>query len=236
MIRTATIFRHMLDNGPATIASVLRERDVDMTFIDTFADSLDHFDPLAPDLLVVLGGTPGVYQADDYPFLHQERKIIERRLRADRPTLGICLGAQLMAAALGAKVYKAPQGPEIGWLPIHVNDAGQDSAVRYLDADYTRVMQWHGDTFDLPVGAVLLASSDAFPNQAFQWGHNGLALQCHIEVTGKTVKSWGVAAAADVANGTFDLGALTKATDEWSDVMRQQTEIFLHDWLDCVGS
>ncbi|MGZ9108256.1 MAG: glutamine amidotransferase-related protein [Micavibrio sp.] len=235
MIRTATIFRHILDNGPATIADVLRERDVEMNFIDVFSESIDHFDPLSTDLLVVLGGACGVYQEADYPFLAHERRILERRLKADRPTLGICLGAQLMASALGAKVYKAPQGPEIGWYPLEVNEAGQDSAIRYLDETYTQVMQWHGDTFDLPEGATLLASSEKFENQAFQYGHNGLGLQCHIEVTEKIVQAWSVGAAYDVYEGSLDLKKLLADTDHWAAIMQQQSEIFLHDWLDRVG-
>lgn len=235
MIRTATIFRHVLDNGPATIADVLRERDVEIKFIDTFSESIDHFDALSPDLLVVLGGAPGVYQEDDYPFLKQERTIIQKRLEADRPTLGICLGAQLMASALGSKVYPGPKGPEVGWGTIQMTEAGLESALRVLSSDFTRVMQWHGDTFDLPPGAVLLASSDKYANQIFQWGRNGLALQCHIEVTSKIVHAWGVNAAQNVLNGVLDLKKLHADTDEWAGIMQQQAEIFLHDWLDRVG-
>lgn len=235
MIRTATIFRHVLDNGPATIGDVLRERDVEINFIDTFSDSIDHFDPLAPDLLVVLGGAPGVYQEDDYPFLKQERAILQKRLAADRPTLGICLGAQLMASALGARVFIGTQGAEVGWGTIQLSEAGKDSALRCMSDDFTRVMQWHGDTFDLPQGAVLLASSPQYYNQAFQWGRNGLGLQCHIEVTRKIVHAWGVNAAQNVLDGSLDLKKLHDETDQYADIMQQQAQIFLHDWLDRVG-
>lgn len=235
MIRTATIFRHVLDNGPATIGDVLRERDVEINFIDTFSDSIDHLDPLAPDLLVVLGGAPGVYQEDAYPFLKQERSIIQKRLEADRPTLGICLGAQLMASALGSRVYPGTNGPEVGWCTVQMTEAGNDSALRSLSEDFTRIMQWHGDTFDLPQGAVLLASSKQYPNQVFQWGRNGLGLQCHIEVTRKIVHAWGVNAAQDVLCGKLDLKKLHDETDQYADIMQQQSQIFLHDWLDRVG-
>lgn len=235
MIRTATIFRHIIDNTPATIADVLQDRNVAMTMVDTFSDSLDGFDPLAPDLLVVLGGSCGVYQADQYPFLKAEKEIIETRMKADRPTLGICLGSQLMAAAMGARVYKAEQGPELGWFPLDLTEAGQKSSIRFFDNAQTQVMQWHGDTFDLPEGATLLASSQKFPHQVFSYGQNSLALQCHVEVTKKIVKGWSVGAADDVMTGKLDLQKLLHDTEQWADIMQQQTKAFLHDWLDRVG-
>lgn len=233
MIRNATIFRHIIDNPPATIADVLKDRDIAINLVDTFSDSLDGFDPLGPDLLVVLGGSCGVYQADHYPFLNVEKAILEKRLKADRPTLGICLGSQLMAAALGARVYKADQGPELGWYPLDLTPDGQQSAIRHFAG--TQVMQWHGDTFDLPAGATLLASSKKFPHQIFSYGRNALAFQCHVEVTGKIVKGWSVGAADDVATGRLDLQKLLKDTDQWADIMQQQTKAFLHDWLDGLG-
>lgn len=235
MIKTATVFRHILDNGPATIAKVLSERDVAITLMDTFEGGLDHFDPLGPDLLVVMGGSCGVYQADDYPFLKDEMRIIKARLQADRPTLGICLGAQLMAASLGARVYKGAQGPELGWFPLVLTEAGRQMEIRHFDPAITPVMQWHGDTFDLPDGAVLLAGTPKFPHQVFQVGQNALALQCHVEVTGPIVRGWSVGAASAVESGDLDLPGLLKDTKQWADIMQKQTERFLRDWLDRVG-
>ena len=234
MIRTAKIFRHSLDNGPVTIEAVLRERNVATEIVDSFAEDLEGFDPLEPDLLVVMGGACGVYQDGLYPFLKTEQDILRRRLKADRPTLGICLGAQLMAAALGARVYKAEQ-PEIGWFPIDLTEAGENSPLRALGRAHTLVMQWHGDTFDLPEGAVLLASSEIFPHQAFQYGRNALALLPHIEVTAYAIKGWCVGAAADVAEGRVDLPGLRKDTAEWAEKMERQARTFLHDWLDGAG-
>lgn len=236
MIRTATIFRHTLDNGPGTIAEVLRERDVDLTFFDAFYEPVRKLDPLSPDLVIVLGGACGVYQAELYPFLHEEKRIMEARLKAGRPTLGICLGAQLMAAAAGAAVYPGRQGREFGWTPLHLTEAGRDHPVRHFDADITRVMQFHGDTFDLPPEATLLASTDRYPNQIFQVGKNCLGLQCHVEVTEKILHSWMVTAAHEVAAGSIDLDAFRRDNDHWTRIMQQQTEIFFHEWLDTVGA
>lgn len=235
MIRNATIFRHSIPDSSGTIGQVLRQRDVDITLVDSFFEPLHHFDPLAPDLLVVLGGACGVYQAEHYPFLKDELNIIRRRLEADRPTLGICLGAQLMAGALGQNVYKGAQGPEIGWYDITVNEEGRASVVRHFDSGFTQVMQWHGDTFDLPPQATLLASSPQYPNQIFSVGKRGMALQCHIEVTPYLLQNWFVGAAHAVHDGRIDLGGLRADTEKWSLIMQSQAELFLNEWLDLVG-
>jgi GMP synthase (glutamine-hydrolysing) len=112
------------------------------TYWDTHLKGLEGFDPLEPELLIVLGGAPGVYQADLYPFLKDEINIIEKRLAARRPVLGVCLGAQLMAKALGSDVYVGEQGSEKGWFPIKVNDKGQNSVVNVLDKEHTNMLHW----------------------------------------------------------------------------------------------
>jgi GMP synthase (glutamine-hydrolysing) len=236
MIRNATVFRHMLDNDVCTISDVLKTRNVSMTTVDTFADSLEGFDPLGPDLLIVLGGACGVYQNNLYPFLDDELKILKARLEADKPTLGICLGAQLIAGALGYSVFKGTQGKEIGWKVIDVNEAGMRTPVRHFEKSLTPVMHWHGDTFDLPEEAVLLASTDLYPNQVFQVGRRILGFQCHIEVDRKTVRSWLVNEAYNADKGLLDLYRLQKDTDLWAGVMEKQTEKFLNEWLDQVGA
>lgn len=235
MAKHATVFRHMIDNDLGTLAPVLDSRNITVTQIDTFADSLDSFDPLAPDLLIVLGGSCAVYQSREYPFLKTEEEILKKRLAADKPTLGICLGAQLMASALGASVYKSLDGPEIGWMPLDVNPAGQQTAVRHFDANITAVAQWHGDTFDLPDGAVLLASSAKLPQQIFQWGRNCLGLQCHVEATRSKVRSWCVNMACGLDLQSFDLNRIQKDADQWADILQAQTEKFFNEWLDQVG-
>lgn len=235
MKKRAIIFRHMLDNDIGTLAHVLGARGIEFEVIDTFAVSIEDFDALAPDILIVLGGACGVYQEDLYPFMGDEKRIIKERLDQDRPVLGICLGAQLMAAALGKKVYKGAQGSEIGWHTIEVNAAGTDTPVRHFAADKTRVMQWHGDTFDLPENAVLLASSPLYSNQVFQVGQRSIGFQCHVEVDRKTVRSWLVSEAYDAESGNLDIRQLQNETDYWADIMRGQTEKFFHDWLEKIG-
>lgn len=232
MIKNAVVFRHITSDGPGSIGHVLTDRNISMTQFDTFADPLDTFDALAPDVLVVMGGACGMYQDDVYPFLKEEMEIVRKRLMADRPTLGICLGAQMMAKALGEKVYPGTNGSEIGWNEIYATEEGKESCVRHFDASVTKVVQWHGDTFDLPKGAKLLASSRQYKNQIFQWGQNGLAMQCHIEATPRMLKSWAVDAAHDVAQGKLDLKELRAESDKWADIMVRQTTLALNEWLD----
>jgi len=231
MAMNIVAFRHTNCDGLGSIAQILKKAGECHAYVDTYLDELGGFDPLAPDLLIVLGGAPGVYQSDLYPFLKQERKILEKRLAADLPTLGICLGAQLMAAALGAKVYKGPQGSEKGWHELTVNEAGMKTPARHFDKSQTSMMQWHGDTFDLPQGATLLASSAKYQNQIFSWGKNAFGMQCHIEVCTPLLKSWMVQSAGEVADGEIDLEAIRKGNEAHAETLTRQTEKFLLEFL-----
>ena len=144
--------------------------------------------PLAEaDLAVILGGPIGVYETDRYPFLKDELAALERRLAAGRPTLGICLGAQLMAAALGARVYPGGR-KEIGWGEVRLTEAGRASSLAHLAG--RPVLHWHGDTFDLPDGAVRLASTGTTLNQAFAIGDKVIGLQFHLEVLPGRIETW----------------------------------------------
>ena len=149
------------------------------------------------DLLVVLGGPIGAYEDDRYPFLKPELALIEKRLKREAPVLGICLGAQLMARAMGAKVYAAGF-KEIGWAGISLSGHGRESPLAKIKSG-TRVLHWHGDTFDLPSGATHLASTARTPNQAFTVKRHGLALQFHVEVTAKGLERWYVGHTMEIA-------------------------------------
>lgn len=224
-------FRHTTCDGLGSLAHALERAGLDYRHIDTYREDFSSFDPLMPGLLIVLGGAPGVYQAEQYPFLVDEMIILEKRLAADLPTLGICLGAQMMAKALGSDVYIGKQGPEKGWHSIKVSEAGKETAVRHLDSEHTRMLQWHGDTFDLPQGATLLASSDQYDQQVFSWGKNVLGLQCHVEVTPCILKSWIVNAAGDVHEGKLDVEKVRQDTDDHLETLMTQSEKFFMEWL-----
>lgn len=225
----AIIFQHMSSNTPGTLRKVMIEQGIDCQVVNTAYEAIDNQKAHDADVLVVLGGSPGVYQSDDYPFLKQEKQILERRLAADKPTLGICLGAQLMAAALGEKVYKGTQGPEIGWFDLTWLPEADNHSVRAFKGK--KIMQWHGDTFDLPKGATLLASSQQYAHQIYSYGRNALAFQCHIEVTADILADWYVHDAGIFVKKPDLHRTLIADTAQYIEQMTSATEIFMKDWL-----
>ncbi len=138
------------------------------------------------DFLIIMGGSMGVNDEDKYKWLLPEKDFIKRTINSKKPVLGICLGSQLIASALGAKVYPNKY-KEIGWMDIELTKGGKDNLFEFLP-DRLKVCQWHGDTFDLPVGAILLAESEGCKNQAFIYNMHVLGLQFHLEFTEESLK------------------------------------------------
>jgi len=164
------------------LANVLRELGIHHRYLD-----LPRGEPPPRDLrgvggLIVLGGPMAIYEAERHPFLATESALVERALAAGRPVLGICLGAQLIASVLGARVY-AGERREVGWAPITLTDDGRDDPVfGVLDPTLT-VFHMHGDTYELPADARNLARSPVYEQQAFRWGDLVYGLQFHLEFT-----------------------------------------------------
>jgi GMP synthase (glutamine-hydrolysing) len=187
---------------------------------------------LKSDLLVVLGGPIGVYEDEAYPFLNTELDLIRLRLAEKRPTLGICLGAQLIAAAAGASVHPGTQGKEIGWAPIH---SGRDAALypefAPLLTDGLQVLHWHGDTFDLPADSHHLAGTSAYPNQAFAIGRHALGLQFHAEVTAGGLERWYVGHACELANAGISVPKLRRESETLAPTLEDTAQRFWGDWL-----
>jgi GMP synthase-like glutamine amidotransferase len=202
-MRRALVIQHVEMEGPARIAEILAESGVGLKVVAAFADPVPS--ELAPDeLLLIMGGSMGVGDRADprFPFLVREIALVERALRQGNPILGVCLGAQLLAHAAGARVFPnlglrpdAEGRPEpvpvreVGWAPITLHGLGREPALAGLPEQMT-VLHWHGDTFDLPSGAVHLASSAACRNQAFRLGERVFGLQFHVEVDGPTAARW----------------------------------------------
>jgi GMP synthase-like glutamine amidotransferase len=139
------------------------------------------------DWLIVMGGSMNIYEDRRYPWLTEEKRLIEEAIKQNKTVIGICLGAQLIADVLGAKVY-AGQYKEIGWLPIELTAMAQDTAVFNSLPQQLMAFHWHGDTFDLPAGAIHLARSEACQNQAFVYNEKVLGLQFHLESTKGSVQ------------------------------------------------
>src|ERR1700730_10602719 len=203
-MKTAIAIRHVHFEDLGSLEPALERAGYQIRYADCAVDDIAALDPVAPDLVVVLGGPIGAYETDFYPSLKDELYLLEMRLRANRPTIGICLGAQLMARALGTRVY--PAGfKEIGWGQITLRPAGCESAVRHLGQDNTAVLHWHGDTFDLPTGATLLASTEICRNQAFSWGRGALGLQFHPEAKAARLEQWFIGHAYEIAGAKVSI-------------------------------
>ena len=232
--RRAVVIRHVAFEDLGSFAEPLIRHGYGIEYVEAGLDDLDQPAVTDSDLLVVLGGPISSVDDRQYPFLADETRLLERRLGADRPTLGICLGAQLMARALGARVYAGAK--EIGWSPLSLTAAGGASALRHLAPDKTSVLHWHGDTFDLPRGAVHLASTAVCENQAFLWGARGLALQFHVEVTAAGLERWFIGHTLEIETTPgISVEELRAATARAAPLLEPQAQAFLRQWLAELG-
>jgi len=194
-------FQHVPFEGPGTIESWARRSGHRLSFT-RFCDG----DPLPAledvDWLVIMGGPMSVHDERAYPWLRREKRFIESAIRARRVVLGVCLGAQLIADVLGASVH-ANRFKEIGWFPIRRTPDAATTRVGSALPEALEVFHWHGDTFDLPAGAVHLARSEACDNQAFVYRDRVVGFQFHLEVTRAGAEQLVANCAADIVAGLF---------------------------------
>lgn len=221
--------RHVPFEDLDGFAAPLAERGYSIAYCEAPVDDLSAPDLFDADLLVVLGGPIGAYEDTLYPFLNGELALIERRLKQGRPVLGICLGAQLMARALGARVY--PGKKELGWAPLQLTEAGRRSPLRFIEPP-TKVLHWHGDTFDLPSGALHLAATERTPNQAFSVGRHALGLQFHIEAMAQGLERWYVGHALEIATTPgVSLASLRIEAAHAAPILARPAHAVLASWL-----
>jgi len=232
--KKAWAITHVAFEDLGSFEQILREEGFEVEYLCAASDDLDDIRPETDELLIILGGPVSVNDLGEYPFLKTELEILAERLAADMPTLGICLGAQLIASALGAKVYPG-QRKEIGWSPIKLNNAGSRSALRHFVGEGVRVLHWHGETFDLPEDATLLASSEHYTNQAFSYGKT-LALQFHPEVTARGLEQWFIGHTGEIhRTDGISVHQLRDDTDRFADTLQARAYEFLTEWLEQVS-
>lgn len=195
--------------------------------IDDLSKAFNH-----EGLTIILGGPIGVYETEDYPFLNDEITLLKARLSKNLPTIGICLGAQLIAHALGARVYAGHQ-KEIGWSVLDIRYATKNILLPLTD---TPVLHWHGDTFDLPQNAVLLASSDIYSNQAFQYGEKILALQFHLEVAADSLEKWLIGHTGELRKAKINIPALRADNQNYAATLETAAEVMIKDFLKIIAS
>jgi GMP synthase (glutamine-hydrolysing) len=220
--------RHLAFEDLGRLSPLLAQRGFEILYREAGVDMLQADDWQSADLVVVLGGPVGVGDTALYPWLVDEINAVRNRLSQGRPLLGICLGAQLMAAALGARVYPGPS-IEIAWSALTLSASGLQSPLRHL-ADCP-VLHWHGDTFDLPPGASCLASTALTPNQAFSLGPAALALQFHPEVDVDRLESWLIGHTVELRKHQIDIAALRQQGQQDASVRRRAGQAFLDEWL-----
>ena len=221
--------RHVHFEDLGSLELVLGDRGHLVRYLDVGRGRIAAPNPLDPSLLVVLGGPIGAYEDAQYPHLAPLLSMLEKRIAAGLPTIGICLGSQLVARALGARVYSSGR-LELGWSPLSLTEAGRASPLRHLDA--VPVFHWHGDTFELPEGATLLASTEACAHQAFSWGEHVLALQCHAEVLTDRFENWLITYPGDIAHGGATVTGLRDATARHGAALETAARAMFGEWLD----
>ncbi len=182
------VLQHIACEHPGVFSEVIRERGAQQVAVE-----VDAGEPLPDwrefDAVLVMGGPMSAGDDADHPWLAAERALIRDAVEAGRPFLGVCLGVQLLASALGARVY-ATERPEVGLLDVELTAEGRTDPLFAGLGERLVSLQWHGDTFDLPAGAVRLARSTDVPNQAFRAGERAYGVQFHLEVTGEMAQEW----------------------------------------------
>ena len=231
------VLQHIACEPPGVFEDVLRERGIDLHRVE-----LDEGDPLPDwrgfDAIVAMGGPMSVNDDGTLPWLSGEKRAIGDAVRAGKPFWGVCLGVQLLASSLGARVYHGPE-PEVGLLPVELTDEGRaDPVFGDLDSGLA-TLQWHGDTFDLPDGAVRLASSPVYANQAFRFDR-AYGVQFHLEVSADMAREWAevpeYVASLERTLGVEGAPAFLAAIEEGADEMRSAGRALFERWLDRVAT
>ena len=207
------VLQHIACEPPAVYEEVMRERGAEIVRVE-----LDEGE-IAPDwrdvdAIVAMGGPMGALDDDEHPWLTDEKRLIAEAVRSGLPFWGVCLGVQLLAASLGARVYPG-SAPEVGVLPVLLTDEALADPVFAGTPRELLSLQWHGDTFDLPDGATRLAGSPAYPNQAFRVGADAYGVQFHLEVSPALAREWAdVPAYAESLERVLGKGALDRLIAE----------------------
>ncbi len=229
VIKKCLAVRHVAFEDLGLLGPLVAARGYGVRYHDAGVQPIDSDTFLAPDLLIVLGGPIGVYQRDAYPFIADEIAAIGARLEADKPMLGICLGAQMMAAALGARVAPGPV-KEIGWAPLTLTAEGRASVLGPLGA--TPVLHWHGDNCELPAACTGLAATGHCPVQAFMRTPSQLALQFHLETEPARFESWLVGHTVELNKAGIDPRVLRTQARTLGPATRAIGQGVLGAWLD----
>lgn len=232
-MRTAFVIRHVHFEDLGSFAAAVEASGYAIRYHDIGVDPWQPDEARGADLLVVLGGPIGAYEGHLYPFVDAELALLRSRLANRAPTVGICLGAQLMATALGARVAPGP-AKEIGWMPVALSESGRSGPLRHLDG--VPVLHWHGDAFELPSGAECLASTPLCPNQAFSLDRYALGFQFHPEADGRGFERWLIGHASEIAGVTgLSVNRLREDAERFGAAAGEAGRRCLAEWLGALA-
>jgi GMP synthase (glutamine-hydrolysing) len=231
------VLQHIECEPPGVYEDVMVERGIGIERVE-----LDRGEALPPwrdfDAMVAMGGPMSVNDDAELPWLTEEKSAIAEAVRAGVPFWGVCLGVQLLAASLGARVYPGSE-PEVGLLTVTLSEEALADPVFAGLPREVLTLQWHGDTFDLPDGAVVLAGSAPFPNQAFRWGTHAYGVQFHLEVSTEMAKEWATVPAYESSlervKGPGALPRLIGDLDGVAEDLRSRGRALFERWLDRVA-
>lgn len=231
----ALVLQHIVCEPPGVFEDVLRERGATLDRVE-----LDEGDPLPDwreyDAIIAMGGPMSAADDAALPWLTEEKRAVGEAVRAGMPFWGVCLGVQLLAASLGARVYAGSE-PEVGLLPVTLTDEAADDPIFGEAPAELVTLQWHGDTFELPEGAVRLASSPAYANQAFRF-ERAYGVQFHLEVSPEMAREWAeVPEYADSLSRTLGSDGAARflsVIESGADDMRAEGRVLFERWLDRV--
>lgn len=230
-MQSAVAICHVAFEDAGTLEPVFKERGIALRYLQAGVDDL--LPVKDADLVLVLGGPIGIYEFERYPFLKDELAIVEAVVKQETPVVGICLGAQALATVLGARVYPGTE-TELGWDQLILTEEGKASPLGVLEG--LHVLNWHGDTFDLPAGATRLASTPITPNQAFSYGPKVLSLQFHVELPERDIERWLIGHTLELANNKVDLAEMRERTARYAPPTNVASHKLFNDWLDGLSA
>ncbi len=228
-MKQAIAIRHLAFEDLGLLQPLLQERGYAVRYLDAGVDPITP-ELIQADLLIVLGGPISANDQADYPFLTDELALIRQRLELKQPTLGICLGAQLMALALGAEVT-AMAGKEIGYGPLSLTDAGLQSPLAALSQPAT-VLHWHGEQFSLPEGALNLAHTALCGCQGFALEYYALGLQFHLEADPARLEQWLIGHCCELAQTGLSPATIRDQQDRLGAEVAHVGQQVFRQWLD----
>lgn len=227
------VLQHIEIETPGLLEDLMRRKGIGFDFVhgykgESYPEEIDSYSGF-----IVMGGPMGVYEEDQCPFLKKEKAFLQRVLKTEKPVLGICLGSQLLASVLGAEVKPGLQ-KEIGWYPVSLNKAAESDSLLQGVSDSFVALHWHGDQFELPDGAICLASSELTQNQAFRYKENVYAFLFHMEVTPVMLPIWVDRFGDELKEASLDGTHILKQAQTYLPPLNRLAEPIFLNWLNLL--